>query len=90
VYLMNLRSVLDDHLPDVYVFTDHTKGKESGLSPGFSLTLTAETTSGCVLVAEKCSDKGALPEVPARASSPCHPLPCVWVPYVCVHVRVRA
>jgi RNA 3'-terminal phosphate cyclase-like protein len=68
------RSVLDDHLPDVYVFTDHTKGKESGLSPGFSLTLTAETTSGCVLVAEKCSDKGALPEVRfCRGPPPSHP-----------------
>ncbi len=33
------RSVLNDYLPDVYIHTDHYRGKDSGSSPGFSLSL---------------------------------------------------
>ena len=39
-------------LPDVYIYTDHFTGAKSGKSPGFGLTLTAETTTGCFLTAE--------------------------------------
>ena len=39
-------------LPDVYIYTDHFTGPRSGKSPGFGLTLTAETTTGCFLTAE--------------------------------------
>jgi RNA 3'-terminal phosphate cyclase-like protein len=35
------RSVLNDYLPDVYIHTDHYRGKNSGASPGFSLALQA-------------------------------------------------
>jgi RNA 3'-terminal phosphate cyclase-like protein len=42
-------------LPDVYIYTDHFTGAKSGKSPGFGLTLTAETTTGCFLSAEVCS-----------------------------------
>jgi len=42
-------------LPDVYIYTDHYTGKMSGKSPGFGLTLTAETTTGSFLSAEVCS-----------------------------------
>ena len=40
------RGVLNHFLPDVWVYTDVFKGKTSGLSAGFALTLVAETTSG--------------------------------------------
>ena len=43
-------------LPDVYIYTDHFTGAKSGKSPGFGLTLTAETTTGCFLTAEVCSN----------------------------------
>lgn len=43
-------------LPDVYIYTDHFTGPKSGKSPGFGLTLTAETTTGCFLTAEVCSN----------------------------------
>ena len=39
-------------LPDVYIYTDHWAGARAGNSPGFGLTLTAETTTGCFLTAE--------------------------------------
>jgi RNA 3'-terminal phosphate cyclase len=35
------RGVLNDYLPDVYINTDHYRGKNSGASPGFSLALQA-------------------------------------------------
>lgn len=39
-------------LPDVYIYTDHWAGARAGNSPGFGITLTAETTTGCFLTAE--------------------------------------
>ena len=42
-------------LPDIYIYTDHVTGASSGKSPGFGLTLTAETNTGAALTAEFCS-----------------------------------
>jgi len=49
------KGVLIKFLPDVYIYTDHYTGKMSGKSPGFGLTLTAETTTGSFMSAEVCS-----------------------------------
>jgi RNA 3'-terminal phosphate cyclase-like protein len=46
------RGVLNAFLPDVYVFTDHSSGAEAGNSPGYGVSLVAETTSGCLISAE--------------------------------------
>ncbi|PSC69440.1 18S rRNA biogenesis RCL1, partial [Micractinium conductrix] len=46
------RTILNELLADVYIFTDHMTGPASGLSPGFGITLVAETTSGRLLAAE--------------------------------------
>lgn len=35
------RGVLNQYIPDVYIHTDHFKGKDSGLSAGYSLALFA-------------------------------------------------
>lgn len=40
------RGVFNNFLPDVYIHTDHYKGSNGGHSPGYSLYLAAETTSG--------------------------------------------
>ncbi|GIL72254.1 hypothetical protein Vretimale_443 [Volvox reticuliferus] len=48
------RGVLNALLADVYVFTDATSGAASGKSPGYGITLVAETTSGCLISAESC------------------------------------
>lgn len=47
------RGVLNKLLPDVHIQVDHFKGKEGGDSPGYSLSLVAETTSGALLSTEK-------------------------------------
>lgn len=48
------RGVLNALLADVYVFTDAVSGAASGKSPGYGVTLVAETTSGCLISAEAC------------------------------------
>lgn len=50
------KGVLLKFLPDVYIYTDHFTGEKSGKSPGFGLTLTAETTTGAFLSAEVASN----------------------------------
>ncbi|XP_036384947.1 RNA 3'-terminal phosphate cyclase-like protein [Megalops cyprinoides] len=50
------RSILNKFIPDIYIYTDHMKGANSGKSPGFGLTLVAETTSGTFLGAELVSN----------------------------------
>lgn len=42
-------------LADVYIFTDHMTGQQAGASPGYGVTLVAETTSGRLLAAEACA-----------------------------------
>ncbi|EFJ19195.1 hypothetical protein SELMODRAFT_419363 [Selaginella moellendorffii] len=39
-------------LLNVYIFTDHYIGLESGKSPGYGISLVAETTTGCILSSE--------------------------------------
>eukprot|EP00041_Stephanoeca_diplocostata_P015377 m.293085 g.293085 ORF g.293085 m.293085 type:complete len:360 (+) comp20014_c0_seq3:260-1339(+) len=56
------RGVLNKLLPDVYIYTDHYRGAEAGKSPGFGLTLVAESTTGTHVSAECIADKGELPE----------------------------
>lgn len=53
------RGVLNNLLPDVYINTDHHKGINGGLSPGYSVCLVAETTSGALLSAERMAASGA-------------------------------
>lgn len=63
------RGIFNKLLPDVYIYSDHYKGAESGQSPGFALSLVAETTTGIVLGAEAAADGGALPEDVATTAS---------------------
>ena len=56
------RQELNKFIPDVYIYTDHYKGQESGLSPGYGVSLVAETTDGCVFSAERMAEKATMPE----------------------------
>ncbi|KAK3787273.1 hypothetical protein RRG08_055995 [Elysia crispata] len=61
------RGVLNKFLTDIYIYTDHMKGGQAGKSPGFGLTLVAETTEGSFLGAEQVSSakgSGEEPTVP--------------------------
>ncbi|EGF83825.1 hypothetical protein BATDEDRAFT_8631 [Batrachochytrium dendrobatidis JAM81] len=39
------RGILTRYIPDVYIYTDVYKGQESGKSPGYALSLVAESTT---------------------------------------------
>lgn len=62
------RGVLNQFIPDVYIFTDHYKGREGGASAGFSLSLVSESTTGVLLSVERTAavGTGELPEVIGR------------------------
>jgi RNA 3'-terminal phosphate cyclase-like protein len=46
------RGVLNKLLPDVWIHTDHSSGGNAGLSPGFAVSLIAESTTDVLLMAE--------------------------------------
>lgn len=56
------RGIFNHFLADVYIYTDHYSGKESGLSAGYGMTLVVESTTGVILSAEMCARKGDTPE----------------------------
>ncbi|CAG8596410.1 8311_t:CDS:2, partial [Acaulospora morrowiae] len=56
------RSILNRYIPDVYIYTDVYKGEESGKSPGFALSLVAESTTGSLVAAEQAANPGETPE----------------------------
>ncbi|CAG8498981.1 3433_t:CDS:2 [Dentiscutata erythropus] len=56
------RSVLNRYIPDVYIYTDVYKGEESGKSPGFALSLVAESTTSALISAEQAANPGETPE----------------------------
>jgi len=61
------KGVLLKFLPDIYIHTDHCQGSQSGKSPGFGISLFAETTTGVFLTAELASnprESGKGPSIP--------------------------
>lgn len=46
------RAILSRFIPDVYLYTDVYKGAESGLSPGYAMSLVAESTTGVLIGTE--------------------------------------
>lgn len=46
------RGIFNRLLPDVHIFTDHKAGAQAGNSPGYGVSLVAETTSGCYISAD--------------------------------------
>lgn len=49
------KGILLKFLPDVYLYSDHLKGNQSGKSPGFGVTLVAETLEGVFYTGEAVS-----------------------------------
>lgn len=50
------RPRLTKHIADVYIYNDVFKGKDSGLSCGYALSLVAESTTGVLLSAEEVAE----------------------------------
>ena len=61
------KGVFLQFIPDVYIHTDHHRGSSSGKSPGFGITVVAESTTGLFWSAEAVSNpsgSGDPPSVP--------------------------
>ena len=56
------RGVFNNLLPDVKIYSDATKGKLSGLSPGFGCALAIESTTDTVLSAELVAEGPSDPD----------------------------
>jgi RNA 3'-terminal phosphate cyclase-like protein len=50
------RGVLNDFLPDVWIYSDHCKGMACGESPGYGLSLVAETITRCLKSSDACAE----------------------------------
>lgn len=50
------RGVLNDFLPDVWIYSDHSKGAQTGASPGYGLSLVAESITRCLKSADACAE----------------------------------
>lgn len=56
------RSILNRFIPDIYLYSDVYKGEESGKSPGYALSLLAESTTSAMFCSEAISQPGVAPE----------------------------
>lgn len=56
------RSILNTFIPDIYIYSDIYKGEEAGLSPGFGISLVAESTTGALIHADRIGEAGSTPE----------------------------
>ncbi|KAG4303784.1 hypothetical protein PORY_002809 [Pneumocystis oryctolagi] len=56
------RSVLNRFIPDIFIYTDVRKGNECGKSPGFFLSLVAESNTGSLYTSELAGEPGDIPE----------------------------
>ncbi|KNC54939.1 18S rRNA biogenesis protein RCL1 [Thecamonas trahens ATCC 50062] len=63
------KSVLVDYMADVFIYTDHYKGSGGGASPGFAISLVAESETGALLPAELTASKGDMPEAIGEAAA---------------------
>ncbi|OWA54427.1 RNA 3'-terminal phosphate cyclase-like protein [Hypsibius exemplaris] len=50
------KKILKEYVADVYCYTDLCKGPKGGLSPGFGITLIAETVNGVRYAVDVCSN----------------------------------
>lgn len=56
------RGVLNPLVSDVHIYTDVRRGDECGVSPGYAISLIAETPLGCVYSSELVAGPGETPE----------------------------
>ncbi|KAG5519716.1 hypothetical protein PMAC_001873 [Pneumocystis sp. 'macacae'] len=56
------RSILNRFIPDIYIYTDVRRGNECGKSPGFFLSLVAESNTGSLYTSELLGEPGDTPE----------------------------
>uniref|UniRef100_A0A2N9JAZ4 RNA 3'-terminal phosphate cyclase domain-containing protein n=1 Tax=Fagus sylvatica TaxID=28930 RepID=A0A2N9JAZ4_FAGSY len=56
------RGIFNSFIPDVYIFTDHKAGPQAGNSPGYGISLVAESNVGCYISADTAVSYGRTEE----------------------------
>lgn len=52
--IASTREVLNDYIPDVWIYSEYSKGAKGSVDPGYGITLVGETNTGCSIVADNC------------------------------------
>lgn len=47
--ITSARDIYSNFSTNIHIYTDHYKGKDGGKSPGYGISLAAQTTTGCVI-----------------------------------------
>ena len=48
------KNIFLNYIPDVWIYTDFFKGDKASLSPGYSISFKAETTTGGIITFDDC------------------------------------
>lgn len=67
-FLMCMKKTLVIH-GNRHIFTDHYTGAKAGNSPGYGVTLIAETTNEYNYTVERMAEQGDLPETVGKEAS---------------------
>lgn len=54
--ISKVREVLNDFLPDVWIYSDLCKGSRGGVSQGIGINLVAETNENCFISIDETYD----------------------------------
>ena len=60
--ISSARGTLNEYIPDVWIYSDHYKGPNAGLSPGYGVTLISESTTGCQIAADEVLESEKIQE----------------------------
>ncbi|CAL4945252.1 unnamed protein product [Urochloa decumbens] len=64
------RGIFNRFIPDVHIFTDHRSGSSGGRSPGYGVSLVAETTTGCLLSVDATVSYPSVDEMSEESEKP--------------------
>ncbi|KAG2554468.1 probable RNA 3'-terminal phosphate cyclase-like protein [Panicum virgatum] len=64
------RGIFNRFIPDVHIFTDHRSGAFGGRSPGYGVSLVAETTTGCLLSVDATVSYPSVDEINEESEKP--------------------
>ncbi|ONM55728.1 putative RNA 3'-terminal phosphate cyclase-like protein [Zea mays] len=64
------RGIFNRFIPDVHIHTDHRSGSAGGRSPGYGVSLVAETTTGCLLSVDVTVSYPSVDEINEESEKP--------------------
>ncbi|XP_039781875.1 probable RNA 3'-terminal phosphate cyclase-like protein isoform X1 [Panicum virgatum] len=64
------RGIFNRFIPDVHIFTDHRSGASGGRSPGYGVSLVAETTTGCLFSVDATVSYPSVDEINEESEKP--------------------